>query len=330
MNTSDVFLLSGMMLVSQFLVSCSDGGGGDDTPAGVPISFSALSKWGKDDVATRTEENNGQVSFTSGDVFGVYAYYRPDCAWNGNVKDFMSNQKVEYDGASWSYSPVKYWPVDGDLAFFAYYPMSYPVSNTVSYAVASEGTGQSPTVTWSNIGSCDIMYAGLGDGVRRDSGKDAPGSVSLAFSHKLMRLRVRLLRGDGLESDAKVTGLSVAGADAQNVAHDKATLDLRTGTLTFSLADAGSTPSYDFITADAPASVDGSTVGKPLYLEPVAKLKVSLSTEKHNYPEQIVELPKPSAGSNYMLSLRINGEGFYVTVTKSDDWNSVTLDDQTM
>lgn len=43
--------------------------------------------------------------------FGVFGYYCNDEPYNGNTKpDFFYNQQVTFDGSTWGYSPVKYWP----------------------------------------------------------------------------------------------------------------------------------------------------------------------------------------------------------------------------
>ena len=72
--------------------------------------------------------------------FGVFATYTGTDAFEdaandaGATDDFMNNQKVTWDGAAWSYSPVKYWPNptngqnadDQHISFFAYAPYAEP------------------------------------------------------------------------------------------------------------------------------------------------------------------------------------------------------------
>ncbi|MBR1877696.1 MAG: hypothetical protein IJ814_01695 [Paludibacteraceae bacterium] len=74
--------------------------------------------------------------------FGVFAYYTEAGDFDGNTTtgstpNFMYNQLVQWDGAAWGYSPVKYWPNEwaatveaghtagtpsDKLSFFAYAP----------------------------------------------------------------------------------------------------------------------------------------------------------------------------------------------------------------
>lgn len=51
--------------------------------------------------------------------FGVFAYHTKADAWSTAsstaAPNFMYNQKVESsDGTNWTYTPVKYWPADGE------------------------------------------------------------------------------------------------------------------------------------------------------------------------------------------------------------------------
>ena len=84
----------------------------------MPIAF------GPSDDCNATTRGTSIFSFKNGDAIGVFAYYRPSATWGDDVQEFMVNQKVVYDGSSWSYSPVKYWPSQGDVVFYAYAPYS--------------------------------------------------------------------------------------------------------------------------------------------------------------------------------------------------------------
>ena len=102
---------------------------------------------------SQTQLFNG--SFSNGDEIGVFAYYtgsmdlntdfssswpktRDIDSWgetgwfasrNRNyspqyfMPNFMYNQNLVYNSSSnWTYSPTKYWPQEGKVSFFAYYP----------------------------------------------------------------------------------------------------------------------------------------------------------------------------------------------------------------
>lgn len=57
--------------------------------------------------------------------FGVFCQHQDNSDFEySKIFDFLFNQKVEYSGGNWTYSPVKYWPNEtaDKLSFFAYAP----------------------------------------------------------------------------------------------------------------------------------------------------------------------------------------------------------------
>ena len=71
--------------------------------------------------------------------FGVFAYYTKggSLVTPTTKPNFMNNQDVNKSGSAWEYSPVKYWPNNGDdkVTFFAYSPHG---SNIMTDADATE------------------------------------------------------------------------------------------------------------------------------------------------------------------------------------------------
>ncbi len=102
----------------------------DYTPSTTPISFQAKDNWGDEN---KTKAAELKSNFAKDDNIGVIGYYIPSSGTSAPTElsseatpNFMYNQKMIYDGANWSYSPIKYWPNnDNDrLQFFAYYPQN--------------------------------------------------------------------------------------------------------------------------------------------------------------------------------------------------------------
>lgn len=85
------------------------------------ITFSIPHEWPGEGVRTRT---GSPAVFGPGDEIGVFACYSPqaDAGSTSFVANFMQNQLVSFDGSVWSYSPTKYWPTDGSVEFFGYFP----------------------------------------------------------------------------------------------------------------------------------------------------------------------------------------------------------------
>lgn len=89
--------------------------------------------------------------------FGVFTYYHATGGFDNaaSTPDYMYNIPVQRHGSDWVYSPLRYWPVDGSLSFFAYAPHSSasggslevsPQNNaglpTLSYTVPDDVTRQ--------------------------------------------------------------------------------------------------------------------------------------------------------------------------------------------
>lgn len=118
------FLLSCSMVAALALTSCSLNEDVNKLPEETPIAF--------DTYVGRDAQTKGHVETLDGvkiHGFGVFAYYDaplddPKNAYN--KADFMYNQMVSWDNTlstpAWTYSPLKYWPKQGDLDFLAYAP----------------------------------------------------------------------------------------------------------------------------------------------------------------------------------------------------------------
>ena len=84
------------------------------------------------------------ATYTQLDTFEVLAHDK------GANDNFMANQKVAWDGAAWSYSPVKYWPNptngrDADdqmISFFAYAPYTDSTSVDTTYGITGFSTAE--------------------------------------------------------------------------------------------------------------------------------------------------------------------------------------------
>ena len=116
------------LLMANVCSSCSDNSipGTDDNNA-VQFSTYINGHWKELSRASSYLTDIDRPSFKSGDKIGVYSYYLPGGVDNNGEADFMYNQLMTFNGADWTYSPIKYWPNNqGDkLKFWAYYPYNY-------------------------------------------------------------------------------------------------------------------------------------------------------------------------------------------------------------
>lgn len=144
---------------------------------------------------------------------GVFASYTGQSAWKDDIRsfNFMFNQKVDYDGANWTYSPIKYWPTtkNDKISFWAYAPyVSSPVKAiSIVSTNASVGVPQIKyTLTADNLAEAEDFTAEVlmdevqaGDGISIDS-KDR--KVNFLLKHELSRIAIKAK----LDRDAFTSG----------------------------------------------------------------------------------------------------------------------------
>ncbi len=127
-------------------------------------------------------------------TFGVFAYYTKTSNWgNGNnfTPNFMYNEDVTFDGTSYTYSPIKYWPNNNNdkITFWAYYPYSasailYKANN--SSTVYNNTTKNLPDIRFTvTDGQTDFMISNVASNKTRPA-VNTP--VLLTFNHALSRI----------------------------------------------------------------------------------------------------------------------------------------------
>ena len=151
--------------------------------------------------------------FKAGDKIGVFGYYLP----NGtslsadSEPDFMNNQEMTFNGSTWDYSPLKYWPNNnGDkLAFWAYYP--YGMSNTtLQYNIE---TGQ-PELTFTKLPYYnDILVAEMVNSARTT----ATSAVPLHFRHILAKVNLILALNDYVDENIPDPTLKIKYVEYHNI-----------------------------------------------------------------------------------------------------------------
>lgn len=152
--------------------------------------------------------------------FGVFSTYTGDQASFSN----FDNQKVTCPGTKWTYTPLKFWPTQGKINFFAYAPFKdgqqlKENTTTFEFIVANTAAGQE-----------DLLWANA-----KDQAKTDKEPVKFTFNHALSRLGYTVkLYGDYSSTDAtnkakfKLNQITLAGsADGSTPAfYRKATIDL--------------------------------------------------------------------------------------------------------
>ena len=116
------FKFFGMMAVAAMAVSCSSDDVVQQVQEDNAIQFSTYLG---NAAQSRGSIVDNEAIQASGSGFGLFASYSGENNWAAtNLMDFMYNQKVEYVGGAWSYTPIKYWPTNENdkISFFAYAP----------------------------------------------------------------------------------------------------------------------------------------------------------------------------------------------------------------
>ena len=198
--------LFALALLAGAMISCST----DDTASSTPNGKVAVQFTGGINVNTRA----AGVAWADGDKIGIFMTGKDQPLSVNAIKEAVDNVCYQSNG-SIGFSPVSggktiFYPIDGDVDFYSYYPHT-----TVSdYKVALDVTDQGKQE------AIDFMYA------KTPGCNKANPQVFLKFFHKLSNLVLEVQPGPGLtQEDLKKMTVTVKG---QNT---KATFNLVDGTI---------------------------------------------------------------------------------------------------
>lgn len=190
----------------------------------------ALSSCSKNEIEVVTDDPSDAISFSTyvgtanrgatvkstfgnGDSFGVFAQYTGTTAYSdvNYEANFMYNQEVEYDGADWTYSPLKYWPNDvtsaneaGKVSFFAYWPMADDDNGLVVPTVNNMST---PIIRYDASKQTDLMWGvDDADGFAWKDMTKQDDAVNFLFKHALARVGFEVKLGDDILKHAEADG----------------------------------------------------------------------------------------------------------------------------
>lgn len=228
--------------------------------------------------------------------FGVFATYSGTADFSEATNNFMSNEKITWDGNAWTYSPIKYWPnptggKDADaqeVSFFAYAPYANPsASETVGITgFAIENNHNIVNYAFSadkNTPNVDLMW-GYKNGWNKTSTADADRvninltrrteTIKFVFQHVLSKL--------GGSQDGAITDPEAAGYVANGLII-KANAQTIAPTNGFGTANGTKVTVSKIIVESAPATADDATVkdidgGDVVYATGVQTGKLDLFT----------------------------------------------------
>lgn len=171
-----------------------------------PISFDAgPALLLNDAMATRT------TPLPANTHFGVFAYKG---GWNASLKPgYMFNVDVRYDGSTYSYSPIRFWPpTSTKLSFWAYSPYDASADLLKKDSTATAYTnkvGNLPDIRFTVDGHTDVMYSNL---VKNQTSASNGGVVAFTFNHALSLVDVLAEKVDEAgRYTVKLTSVSFRG-----------------------------------------------------------------------------------------------------------------------
>lgn len=169
---------------------------------GEPVAFS--SAWDKPATKTTSPLPNNTT-------FGVMAWYTGQDDWSTSAgPNFMFNEDVLFDGSTYTYAPIKYWPNNpGDkVTFWAYSPYTTTASFLKDHGEVTNYSNTSTGIPDINFtltdGKTDLMVTHLDESapyIVKDLSKQAVSeTVDLLFHHILCRVNfIFRLSSDGFD-----------------------------------------------------------------------------------------------------------------------------------
>lgn len=219
------FVMGIAAMAALTLVSCSSDdldSLSDNSSKNEAISFDGY--LGRSAVAVNGSRGSVETAKTlETNGFGVFSKY----TGTASFPDF-ANQKVTYSNSKWTYTPLKFWPAQGDINFLAYAPYDKDKKlkenkTTFDYKVADQ-----KDLLWANSTGHHIT-------ANIASTKE---TVKFQFKHALSRLGYTIkLSGDYTSKNVKFTlnKITLAGSAPESTTkafYTGGTIDLSTGNWT--------------------------------------------------------------------------------------------------
>lgn len=191
MHKLSIIRIAAAMAGALLLAGCAARLDPAETEAPKEIGFSAGSPLLRDDAPAT------KAAYPAGTSFGVFAYKGNMNGPSDNLAPgFMYNVEVSFDGTSYTYSPVRFWPaVTEKLSFWAYSPYSaspvlYKAGTNTEFTSATKGI---PDIQYTADGHTDFMVSST---VRNQTKDSNSGVVVMPFDHALSLVDVTVNKQD--------------------------------------------------------------------------------------------------------------------------------------
>ena len=220
------FVMGIAAMAALTLVSCSSddlNSLSDNSSKNEAISFDGY--LGRSAVAVNGTRGSVETAETLKDNgFGVFGNYKAEAGQTSDP-NFFKNQKVTYSNLKWTYTPLKFWPANGEINFLAYAPYNYAGSNTTL-----TGNSISFNVDKTAANQKDLLWANAKSQITADFAS-TKAKVNFQFHHALSRLGYTVkLSGDYPSNKVTFTlkKITLAGSPdgTKNAFYSKGTIDL--------------------------------------------------------------------------------------------------------
>lgn len=179
------FVMGIAAMAALTLVSCSSDdldSFSDNSSKNEAISFDGY--LGRSAVAVNGTRGSVETAETlKKEGFGVFGNYKADAGQTSDP-DFFKNQEVTYSTteSKWTYTPLKFWPANGEINFLAYAPYNYDGTNTTL-----TGTSISFNVDKTAANQKDLLWTNAKGQITADFAS-TKAQVKFQFHHALSRL----------------------------------------------------------------------------------------------------------------------------------------------
>ena len=262
------FVMGIAAMAALTLVSCSSDdldSFSDNSSKNEAISFDGY--LGRSAVAVNGSRGIVQTKTTlQANGFGVFSKHTSSASF----LDF-ENQKVTYSNSKWTYTPLKFWPTEGQIDFYAYAPYKKDQklkenTTTFDFTVAKNAADQE-----------DLLWANAKGQIAANS-TSTKEKVKIHFYHALSRLGYSVkLSGDYTSSKVKfkLNKITLAGSPdgtSKNAFYKKGTIDLSKANGIGDLWDTSSSSAnedkqnFPWVSSDSPVDNTGIKNAKTDYL----------------------------------------------------------------
>lgn len=223
------FVMSIAAMAALTLVSCSSDdldSFSDNSSKNEAISFDGY--LGRSAVAVNGSRGSVETANTlKTNGFGVFGKYNAGAGQTSDP-DFFKNQKVTCSNKKWTYSPLKYWPTNGQIDFLAYAPYD-------SYQKLIENSKLAFEVKPTATEQKDLLWANATGKITENFEGTTKKKVKFQFHHALSRLGYTVKLSGDYSSNATFTlkKITLAGSpdETTKAFYAKGTIDLaKTGT----------------------------------------------------------------------------------------------------